>query len=205
MVNASPHRPWTIGVYGGSFDPPHVGHVMACAYVLSVCDVDEVLVVPTFAHALKGAAGASYEDRVRMARGAFHPFSRVSVSRVEADLGEPSRTARTLEALAHPDIRLKWIMGTDLLHELPKWYRLDDIMALATPIVVGREASDRSHPPQVQAWLEAGEVLPLDIPNVSSSEVRARVAGGEDVTGLLPRSVQAQIRSMDLYKGSPGS
>lgn len=205
MAADTTHRPWTIGVYGGSFDPPHVGHVMACAYVLSVCDVDEILVVPTFAHALKGSAAATYEQRVRMARGAFHPFSRVSVSRVEADLGEPSRTARTLEALAHPDIRLKWIMGTDLLNELPRWYRLDEIMRLASPVVVGREASDRSHPPEVQSWLDEGEVLPLDVPNVSSSLVRTRIAAGDSVSGLVPRSVEAQIRSLALYKAPAAS
>src|SRR5580700_9701846 len=119
-----------VAVFGGSFNPPHVGHVLACALVLSTEDVDRVLVVPAYKHAFAKAL-APFDDRVTMCELALGWMPRVEVSRVEQELGGDSLTIRTLEHLAHahPDWRLRLVIGADILAETSRWARFDDVRA----------------------------------------------------------------------------
>lgn len=179
----------TIALFGGSFNPPHVAHQMLCLWVLETQDVDGVLVVPTWRHAFdKGLA--PYEDRVAMCKLAMAPLgARVAVSTIEGELAaEPSRTFVTLEALAKKDpaVRYRVVIGADILPEREKWYRWPDIERLAPPIVVGRAG-------------HASEAA-VDIPAVSSTEIRARLAAGRSVTGLVPRPVLQYITEKGLYR-----
>ncbi len=114
-----------VAVFGGSFNPPHVAHVLACALVLAVEDVERVLVVPTFLHPFAKPL-APYEDRVAMCRLAFSSLPQVEVSRVEQQLGGESRTLRTLEhlAAAHDGWELRLIVGADILAEAPTLVRV---------------------------------------------------------------------------------
>src|SRR5689334_9142479 len=115
-----------VALFGGSFDPPHVGHVFAAAYALSTIDIEEVLVVPVFAHAFEKDL-APFDDRLEMARIAFAPIARTSVSAVERSLGAPSITIRTLEHLraTHPDWKLYLVVGSDVLAESARWAEWD--------------------------------------------------------------------------------
>ncbi len=117
-----------VAVFGGSFNPPHVAHVLACALVLAMEDVDRVLVVPAFRHPF-GKPLAEYEERVTMCRLAFAGMPAVEVSRVEQELGGESRTLRTVEHLAsaHPDWKLRLVVGADILNEAPRWFGFDAI------------------------------------------------------------------------------
>src|SRR5580692_5169959 len=128
-----------VAVFGGSFNPPHLGHVLATAYVLSMFEVDEVLVVPTYRHPFAKTL-APYEDRVLMCRLAMAWMPNVEVSRVEEEIGGDGRTLVTLEHLAsaHPDWKMRLLIGADLLTEAPRWYRFDAVSALAPPLVLGR-------------------------------------------------------------------
>ncbi|HKA89152.1 MAG TPA: nicotinate-nicotinamide nucleotide adenylyltransferase, partial [Haliangiales bacterium] len=116
----------TYAVFGGSFNPPHVAHQMACLYVLETEPVDAVMVVPTFRHPFDKHL-CPYEHRLEMARLAMAPLGpRVVVSDIERGLGgEASLTLHTLEALAaaHPGIGLRLVIGSDILREREKWYR----------------------------------------------------------------------------------
>ncbi|MGH7437367.1 MAG: nicotinate-nicotinamide nucleotide adenylyltransferase, partial [Polyangiaceae bacterium] len=131
--------PATVGFFGGSFNPPHVAHVLACTLLLSVEGVDRVLVVPTYQHPFAKAL-APFDDRVRMCELAMGWIPGVEVSRVEEALGGESRTLRTIEHLvsAHPGWNLRLVIGADVLAEAPRWYAFDGIAKMAPPIVLGR-------------------------------------------------------------------
>jgi nicotinate-nucleotide adenylyltransferase len=178
-----------VAVFGGSFNPPHVSHVLAVAYVLSTAPVDEVLVVPTFAHPF-GKALASFDHRVAMCERAFADLRRTSVSRIEQELGGESKTLYTLEALRakHPDWSLRLVVGTDILAEKHKWFAWDELVALAPLLVLGRVGYDSPGAP------------PAVLPAAASRDVRAALARGEDVSGLVPAEVVAYAQEHGLYR-----
>ena len=186
----------TIGLLGGSFNPPHVGHALLALYVLETTDLDELWLVPTWRHAF-GKDLAPYDDRVAMCgalAAALGP--RAVVSRVEEEVararGGESRTLHTLEHLAvvRPEARWRLVIGSDILAETGAWLAWDEVCRRAPPIVVGRG----DHPAPAGAT-----VSPLTIPAVSSTELRRRLARGEDVAGLLPRAVLGYIAARGLY------
>lgn len=180
-----------IALLGGSFNPPHVGHLMAAWYVLATEPVAEVWLLPSFRHPF-GKALAPFEDRLRMCELAASSLRGVHVCGAEAELADDplcGMTARTLEHLRrkHPDRSFALVVGTDILPETGKWYRWDRVQELCRIVVVGRQGH------------EAGaEGRPL-LPAVSSTEVRERLLRGEDVSRLVPRRVLEHVRSRGLY------
>jgi nicotinate-nucleotide adenylyltransferase len=172
-----------IAVFGGSFNPPHVAHVLACALVLSTEEIDRLLVVPAYQHPFAKPL-EPFDDRVRMCGLAMGWMPRVEVSRVEEELGGESRTLRTLQHLAetHAGSSLRLVIGADVL--------ADAIAKLAPPIVLGRAG--------------AADPSPVLLPDVSSTHVRAAIARGawSEAARLVPREVLAHIRAKRLY-GAP--
>jgi nicotinate-nucleotide adenylyltransferase len=179
-----------VGVFGGSFNPPHVAHVLAVAWVLSTQEVDRVLVVPAFRHPFSKSL-APFEERVAMCEAAMGWLPRVEVSKVEEELGGESRTLRTLEHLAaiHPDYRMRLIIGADLVVESPKWFGFDEITKIAPPLVLGRAG----------VAVQGGP--PVVLPAVSSTDVREKIARGmwAELEPLVPRKVLERIRARGLY------
>jgi nicotinate-nucleotide adenylyltransferase len=182
-----------VAVFGGSFNPPHVAHVLAVALTLSTHDVDRILVVPTFKHPFAKPL-APYDDRVTMCELAMGWLPRVEVSRVEEELGGDSRTLRTLEhlAAAHRDWRLRLVIGADILAESSKWFGFEEIARIAPPIVLGRAGVGRNDAP------------PPLLPDVSSTEIRTKLAAGatDQLVSLVPRAVLAHIAERGLYTGA---
>ncbi len=176
-------------MYGGSFDPPHLGHVLSVAWALSTGDVDAVWVIPTWKHAFDKTHDASFEHRFEMCRAAFAPFARVELLDIERTLDGTSRTLRTLEALrtTYPDTALRLLIGADVLPSSHRWHRWDDVASLAPPLVVGREG-----------YPEAPG-CPISIPNVSSTDVRAALGDDRSVGGLVPGPVADYIERHRLY------
>jgi nicotinate-nucleotide adenylyltransferase len=177
-------------VFGGSFNPPHLAHVLAVTVVLSRFEVERVLVVPTHQHPFAKAL-APYDDRVRMCELAMGWLPKVEVSRVEEELGGESRTVRTIEHLhaEHPSWNLRFMMGADIVVESAKWYRFDRVAELAPPIILGRAGI-------------AYEGAPVPVlPAISSTEVRSMVAEERwgDLEPIVPRAVLAHVRSRRLY------
>jgi nicotinate-nucleotide adenylyltransferase len=181
-----------VAIFGGSFNPPHMAHVLAIAWVLATEDVDRLLMIPTFQHPFAKPL-APDEARVRMCELAAGWLPRVTVSRVEEELGGESKTLRTLEHLRalHPEWAMRLVIGGDLVLETDKWFRFDRIQELAPPLVVGR------------AGFDAPGVPTALLPAVSSTEVRARAAAGEWETlrTLVPRDVLEYLRAERLYGG----
>ncbi|HKU40237.1 MAG TPA: nicotinate-nicotinamide nucleotide adenylyltransferase [Polyangiales bacterium] len=177
-------------VYGGSFDPPHVAHVLAATYVLAAHGVARVLVTPTAAHAF-GKRLTSLEHRLRMCELAFAPLRDVELCAIEGELPQPSYTLHTLQALAarHPGVQLRLLLGADLRTETHAWHDFEGVCALAPPLWVGRQ----------------GHVSPAGepaLPEISSSDIRRRIAAGESTSGLLSPAVSDYIREHGLYRGS---
>ncbi len=175
-----------IAIYGGSFNPPHVAHQLACAWVLAT-RADRVLMVPTFKHPFDKPL-APFAERVAMCERAAELFSgRVEVSRVEEELGGESYTLRTVKTLKarRPDDEFAVVIGADLLGERERWHGWPELSALVPFIVVGRQGAP------------GGEVA---LPAVSSTDVRARVAAGEPIDALVDARVAAYIAERGLYK-----
>lgn len=182
--------PRTIGLLGGSFNPPHVGHLMAALYVRATLAFDEVWLVPAYQHPF-GKPLAPFEDRVAMceAMGAdLGPWLRVS--RAEEAVGGEGRTVELLEWLVprSPEVTFHWIIGSDILADLPKWKAWDRVQALARVTVLFR----------------AGYPSPLAVgppmAQVSSSQVRAALERGAPPADLVPRAVLRVIAARGLYR-----
>ncbi len=183
----------TVAIFGGSFDPPHVAHVLVVASVLATTDVDRIVVIPTYQHPLEKRAHAPFEHRVAMCEIAFRDLRRVELSRIEQELGGASRTLRTLEELRRrmPSVAMRLVIGADLLAETSRWYAFDRIERLAPPLVVGR--AGYAAPPENE----------VAIPDVSSTEIRERLGRGADLDGLVPRAVAAYVEEHGLYGAEP--
>lgn len=180
----------TIAVFGGSFNPPHVAHVLAVTFVLATAEVERVLVVPTFRHPFAKAL-APYADRVHMCTLALGWLPNVEICQVEEQLGGDSLTLRTLEHLRakYPDARLRLVMGADVVLETPKWFRFDEVCRLAPPLVLGR------------AGVAGAGAPPAFLPDISSTRVRALFARDafDELASLVPRKVIAYARERRLY------
>jgi nicotinate-nucleotide adenylyltransferase len=182
-----------IALLGGSFNPPHVAHVMAAWWTVATQGVAEVWLLPSFRHPF-GKVLAPFEDRVRMCRLAVSGLRGVRVSTAESELdGDPlvGKTVKTLEHLRakHPSLRFALVLGADILAETPKWYRFERIRELARIIVVGR-----------QGYGGEGAVTGFALPEISSSAIRERLRRGEDVSALVPRRVLRYIERRRLYR-----
>lgn len=166
-----------VAVFGGSFNPPHKSHVEAVKQVLASGEVDEVVVVPAFAHCLK-ASMLPFETRYAMCKLAFAGVEGVTVSRVEQELGGQSRTLRTLQHLAaeHPEWELRLVLGADCVAESHKWFGFDEIKALAPLFVLARNAE-----------------------SMSSTKVRDAMRSGLDVRSMVPASVADFMVANELY------
>ena len=182
-----------VAVYGGSFDPPHLGHVLSVAWALSTADVDEVWIVPTWEHAFDKDHEASFEHRMNMCELAFAPFRGVELLDIERQLGGTSRTLRTLETLRamHPGASFRLLIGADVLPTTDRWHRWDEVVRVAPPLVVGREGYPQP------------EGCPIAIPNVSSTDVRAALERDRDVAGFVPAAVAEYIGQNRLYADMP--
>jgi len=180
-----------VAVFGGSFDPPHIAHVMTCVVVLGTQRVDRILVIPTYSHPFAKQL-APFEDRVQMTKLAMADIARVEVSRIEEALGGESRTLRTLEHLRakHPAWTMRLVIGADVLAETPKWHAFDKIAELASPIVIGRAGFDAPGAPD-----------PI-FSAISSTEIRTKIAQERwsEVDAVVPRAVSAHIRARGLYR-----
>lgn len=187
MSSRDPH---CYAVFGGSFDPPHIAHVLVACWATLVDEVDRVLVVPTFAHAF-GKRSVSYEHRHAMCGRAMAGVRNVEICDIERRLGGESRTYHTLRALSEerPGARFRLVVGADILEETERWFRWEDVAAMAPPLVVGRGG----YPPP------PGPHVTIEMPELSSTEIRRRLAAGETTRGMLPIEVRRYVDAHGLY------
>lgn len=178
-----------IALLGGSFNPPHVGHLMAALYVRSTLRCDQVWLVPSFHHPF-GKDLAPFDDRVAMCEAMAEDVGPwLSVSRAESEVGGEGRTIQLLEWLLprHPGVRFRWIIGSDILGDLPKWKSWDRIEQLVQVTVLHR------------AGYPAERALGPPMVEVSSTEIRKRLEAGEAPVDLVPRRALEVARARGLY------
>jgi nicotinate-nucleotide adenylyltransferase len=175
-----------VALFGGSFDPPHVGHLLAAAYVLATEPVDELWFVPVLEHPFGKPLSAPYEHRLLLCEQLAADLRRTRVSRAEQESGQ-GRTVDLLEWLRrkHPDTRWALVLGTDLDAERPQWKGFDRIEQLARVVSVGRGG-----------YGQGG----IALPEVSSTQVRSLLKTGGDVSRLVPRRVLEAIRAAGTYR-----
>ena len=192
-----------IGVLGGTFDPVHIGHLSVAVEVRAGLDLDVVLLVvanqPWQKAGLRPLTAAS--DRLAVVRAAVEGLEGVEASALEVDRGGTTYTADTLGQLraAEPEASLFLILGADVARELHTWKRTDEIQRDATLVVVGRPGAPSGAVDGLRSegWrVEAVTVPALD---VSSTDLRARVAAGLPIDVLVPAAAVRQIRERGLY------
>jgi nicotinate-nucleotide adenylyltransferase len=191
-----------VALFGGSFNPPHIAHQLACLYVLSTEPVDQVWLVPCFRHVF-GKVLAPFEDRFEMCRRLAAPLGQaVQVSAIEQELGGESKTLRTVRALEalHPATRFSLVLGDDVLAETPRWYRWDELRAAVGLIALGRQWAGGAG--AVGPMVGEPGLPRLHLPQVSSSAIRAAIAQGQDTSAWVPLSVRHWIEQRGLY-GAP--
>ena len=195
-------RPPRIGVLGGTFDPVHVGHLAAAVNVRHTLRLDVVLLVvanvPWQKEGLRDISPA--EDRLAIVRAAVGDVAGVEASDLEVRRGGTTYTADTLadlEAL-HPGAELVLVVGADVAARLHTWERLDEVRERARLAVVDRPGAP---PPTVpEGW--PADVVSVPRLEISSTDLRARVADGRPLDYLVPAEAVREIRRRGLYGGS---
>ena len=188
-----------MGVLGGTFDPIHVGHLVAATEVIHHCGLDRVVLVPA-GRPWQKSRFSDPEDRFMMTVLAAATHARLSASRIEIDRKGPTYTIDTLEAFRKffDGVELVLIVGADALRDLATWHRIDEIGSMTQVVAVSRPGIDISGFEADPGW---PEISHLAIPglDISSTDIRARAAQGKPIDYLVPAEVARYIRERGLY------
>jgi nicotinate-nucleotide adenylyltransferase len=192
------HPARRIGLFGGTFDPPHVGHLVTAVNVRHALDLDMVILmvanIPWQKQGERAITPAA--DRLAMVGAAVAEVPGLAAGRLEIDAGGPSYTADTLAALvaAHPGAELFTIVGDDAAAGLHTWERFEEVLAQSSLVVVDRPGN-AVRPPDDIDWIHV-EVPRLE---VSSTDLRARFGDGRPLDYLITDAVLAVIAARNLY------
>lgn len=189
-----------LGVIGGTFDPIHIGHLVAASEALNAFSLDRVMFVPA-GRPWQKSTYADPEDRFMMTTLAAGHNARFSVSRIELDRKGPTYTVDTLATFKDFfGAQLFFIAGADTVAELGTWHRVEDLGELTEIIAVTRPGFSVDVGDMAAGW---PKVHTMDIPglDVSSTMIRARVAEGKPIDYLVPEEVARYIARLGLYVG----
>jgi nicotinate-nucleotide adenylyltransferase len=197
-----------VGILGGAFNPPHVGHLVCAQEALVQLDLDKVAFVPTGRPAhreIEQDPGA--EVRAELCEAAIADDGRFELSRAELEREGRSYTVDTLRELreAAPDDELFLLLGGDQAAALPSWHEPEEVLELATVVAVERVGFSRSTIALKLAHMRGGRevrILEMPVMQVSSSMIRRRVAAGQPIRYLVPEPVLELVRERGLYGAS---
>lgn len=186
--------PPRIGLFGGSFDPPHLGHLIAAQAAVEQLQLDLVLWIPTGSSYHK-AGTSSTDQRVRMTELAIRGNDSFLLSMVDAKRSGPTYSIDTVSDIraAHPDSELVFLVGEDAWADVPNWHRSEELRELVTFAVVSRGGSTVPSQKASLRWVE----IPLI--GISSSECRQRVRNGLSLQYWVAETVRDYIAEHDLY------
>lgn len=196
-----------IGIFGGSFDPPHLEHVRLAAAAVGSLNLDKLFVVP--AHTpphKKDKVLSSDENRLEMCRIAFNDCPRTEVSDCEIRQGGTSYTYLTCRRFRelYPAAKLFWLVGTDMLRDFPTWRNPEEILSLASLAVCARAEKPGWTEKELKDFTARFQtdfaIIRYDGKDVSSTEVRVLAAAGEDVISLVGAKTAEYIRKNRLYE-----
>jgi nicotinate-nucleotide adenylyltransferase len=187
-----------IGIFGGSFNPVHMGHVLLARQLRQLAALDEVWLMVSPQNPLKQSAEL-LDDRLRyqLTRIALHGEQGIRACSYELHLPKPSYTWNTLQHLKEdfPECDFTLLIGGDNWALFPKWYRAGDILASHRVVVYPR----RGVTIEADSLPSGVSVVEARLLDVSSTDVRSRVAGGHSIRGLVPATIESLVQS--LYRG----
>jgi nicotinate-nucleotide adenylyltransferase len=197
-----------VAIFGGSFDPPHIGHQIAALWLVSALNAKTVVVAPTYEHCL-GKKLVNFDHRLEMchmmcellfpmnAGGDDYDRREVWTSDVEIRLPRPNTTYNLINEIKtfkeYEDQEIAVIIGSDLVPEVHKWHEWDKVAESAKIVALGRSGFEGAKTPlKIYQY-------PIELSAISSSEVRSRVSEGKPITGLVPHNVERYIYEKGLY------
>ena len=199
-----------LGIFGGSFDPIHYGHLVLAERCREQANLDQVWFVPSaMAPHKENGPALTDRQRVELIELALAGHDAFICSDIELKRGGISYTVDTLSEIrnAHPDDELFFMMGADSLHQFDRWREPEKICQLAIPLVVNRPGSDDVELDIFAKYVEPDRLrlikehlITSPMINISSSEIRRRVAAKQTIRYLLPRAVEKYIESQKLYQ-----
>ena len=201
-----------LGILGGSFDPVHYGHLLLAESARDQCQLDQVWLLPAAVPPHKQDRQlTSAEHRIAMLELAIAGEPAFSVCRFEVDRGGINYTYATLERIKseYPDWQLFFVLGADMLHDLPHWREPSRICQLAILVVVARPGAGEpdfsllsgiATPERIDLMRRHRVVMPQV--GISSSDLRCRIAQGRSIRFQTPRAVEEYIRTHGLYQQS---
>jgi nicotinate-nucleotide adenylyltransferase len=194
-----------VGLLGGTFNPPHIGHLVCASLAHTALALDRVLLVPVHDPPHKAVEiEPGVEHRIELCRRAVAGDERLDVSLVDAEVAGPSYTVDTLSRLHDrcPGDQLTFIVGGDMALSLPNWREPEAILELAELGVAEREGVRRDDIAERLSGLDVSRVRFFDMPriDVSSSLIRRFVAAGRPIRYLVPNAVADYIERAGLYR-----
>lgn len=201
-----------IGVFGGTFDPPHLGHLILAEHALRELDLEVVLWVLTPRSPLKPDVDpAPTEIRARLVRAAIESNPRFRFSTVDIDRQPPYFTVETLERLqrAEPGAGLVYLIGSDALQELPRWHEPARLVELCAAIGVMDRPGHAADAARLEREIPGlvAKVRPFPVPRVeiSARDIRRRASLGLSIRYLVPEPVRELIEQEGLYRQGGGA
>ncbi|WP_373892871.1 nicotinate-nucleotide adenylyltransferase [Virgibacillus sp. CBA3643] len=184
-----------IGILGGTFDPPHLGHLIIAEETRLALDLDEIWFIPSYTPPHKTSAKSTVEDRISMVKKAIEANPSFTLNTIEVERVGRSYTFDTMKALrdAYPMIDFYFIIGADMVEYLPKWDRIDQLMDLVTFVGVKRPGYQLNTP---------YPIVEVDIPmiDLSSTCIRNRLYNRKPAHYLIPETVYSYIKEKQLYE-----
>jgi nicotinate-nucleotide adenylyltransferase len=194
-----------LGLYGGTFDPVHLGHLILAEQCREACGLDRVWLIATGSPPHKPGGRTPVGHRLEMVRIAIAGHSAFAASDIEAKRPGPHYSVETLEAIRrdHQDDELFFLIGADSLADLPTWREPERIARLATIVVVNRPGLEEVDPGRLPDFGPGSHPLAwVSIPpvGIASSDLRRRLAEGRSIRYMVPRGVEAYIEAHGLYR-----
>lgn len=194
------------GIFGGAFNPVHNGHVNLAKEAIEQLKLRKLLIVPTFESPHKATRLLPFDVRAEMCGRAFEGISdkcAVTVSDIEREMGGVSYTINTIRELAKQshDEQFYLLIGGDMLYSFREWYKYESILKESKVCAVARGGDNFTDMLEFAAEMGRVKVLPTNIVDVSSTEIRQKIAEGADISELVPQNVAEYIAENDLYRG----
>jgi nicotinate-nucleotide adenylyltransferase len=194
-----------VAVFGGTFDPFHLGHLAVAEQAREGVLADETWVVPAGVPPHRGVVTAPAPDRLAMCRAAIEGRPRIAILDLELRRRGPSYTIDTMRdlAAAHPGVQLWVVLGADAARQMPGWHGADELLGSYHFVLVNRAGEAPIHHAEAIGLgfrPERSRVVGIDSPDVSATEIRRRVLAGEPLEGLVSPAVAEIIERRGLYR-----
>lgn len=204
-----------LGIFGGSFDPPHIGHLLVAQDAIEALSLDQLMVVPAATQPLKQQHRTSAVHRLAMVQRCFEGVPRVIVDSIEMDRGGLSFMVDTVDHYrrSNPSAVIHLLVGEDVVASLPRWREPQRLLSMVELVVLTRAEPPVSAPDPISGsrpqdghggrptGIPSARYLATRRVDVSSTEIRARVGAGRSIRGFVSDTVAAYIASTALYLG----